>query len=233
MSLRPSPRSRYAHRGNGTVSSVPSMCREINVTNSLEDASLAWCRAGWTRAIHRHVFMSCMAMFVLSLYPAFPTILIAKQLMWCKVRICWQSQNIPSIPLLMILQFRLCNHAQSYAVHLDAKSLQSSLSWRRARDVSYLEGRCSSTNRLSMLLRIDILQHFGVGSIPWSPLARGLLTRPLVSDTNTTRAKTDLFVSIPHLSSQRARVFAIDIRVIIYLFSTLNLNVFLTLPWIK
>jgi aryl-alcohol dehydrogenase-like predicted oxidoreductase len=25
----------------------------------------------------------------------------------------------------------------------------------------------------------EILQYFGVGSIPWSPLARGLLTRPL------------------------------------------------------
>jgi aryl-alcohol dehydrogenase-like predicted oxidoreductase len=33
-------------------------------------------------------------------------------------------------------------------------------------------------------------QHFGVGSIPWSPLARGLLTRPLVSAT-TKRSEVD------------------------------------------
>ncbi|KAF8898192.1 Aldo keto reductase [Mucidula mucida] len=33
------------------------------------------------------------------------------------------------------------------------------------------------------------LQHFGVGSIPWSPLARGLLTRPLSEQTK--RGNTD------------------------------------------
>ena len=36
---------------------------------------------------------------------------------------------------------------------------------------------------------IGVLQLFGVGSIPWSPLARGLLTRPLAE--KTTRANTD------------------------------------------
>lgn len=36
------------------------------------------------------------------------------------------------------------------------------------------------------------LKHFGVGSIPWSPLARGLLTRPL--DQETTRSGTDRFL---------------------------------------
>jgi len=36
------------------------------------------------------------------------------------------------------------------------------------------------------------LKYFGVGSIPWSPLARGLLTRPL-SD-KTTRGDTDSFI---------------------------------------
>ncbi|KAI0785512.1 aryl-alcohol dehydrogenase [Abortiporus biennis] len=34
------------------------------------------------------------------------------------------------------------------------------------------------------------LKMFGVGAIPWSPLARGYLTRPL-SDQNTTRGETD------------------------------------------
>ncbi|KAN0139602.1 Versiconal hemiacetal acetate reductase [Lactarius tabidus] len=36
------------------------------------------------------------------------------------------------------------------------------------------------------------LNHFGVGIIPWSPLARGLLTRPLQTDAVTTRGNTDL-----------------------------------------
>ena len=35
-------------------------------------------------------------------------------------------------------------------------------------------------------------QLFGVGSIPWSPLARGLLTRPLADQTK--RGSTDLYV---------------------------------------
>ena len=39
------------------------------------------------------------------------------------------------------------------------------------------------------------LKHFGVGVIPWSPLARGLLTRPLKTDTVTTRGDTDMCVS--------------------------------------
>ena len=36
------------------------------------------------------------------------------------------------------------------------------------------------------------IQHFGVGSIPWSPLARGLLTRPF--NKETTRSGTDRFL---------------------------------------
>jgi aryl-alcohol dehydrogenase-like predicted oxidoreductase len=38
------------------------------------------------------------------------------------------------------------------------------------------------------------LKHFGVGAIPWSPLARGLLTRPLGTTTNTTRGQTDRLI---------------------------------------
>ena len=33
------------------------------------------------------------------------------------------------------------------------------------------------------------IQHFGVGSIPWSPLARGVLTRP--NNEHTKRSETD------------------------------------------
>ncbi|KAF8954454.1 NADP-dependent oxidoreductase domain-containing protein [Flammula alnicola] len=38
------------------------------------------------------------------------------------------------------------------------------------------------------------LKHFGVGSIPWSPLARGLLTRPLNAMGDTTRGKVDRMI---------------------------------------
>lgn len=34
------------------------------------------------------------------------------------------------------------------------------------------------------------LKHFGTGCIPWSPLARGFMTRPH-AEQDTTRAKTD------------------------------------------
>jgi len=35
------------------------------------------------------------------------------------------------------------------------------------------------------------LNHFGVGSIPWSPLARGFLTRPIGTQTRTKRGDSD------------------------------------------
>ncbi|KZP13274.1 aryl-alcohol dehydrogenase [Athelia psychrophila] len=50
-------------------------------------------------------------------------------------------------------------------------------------------------NQLSLAYReeeremMPTLKHFGVGSIPWSPLARGLLTRPIGEQTK--RAETD------------------------------------------
>lgn len=37
------------------------------------------------------------------------------------------------------------------------------------------------------------LKHFGVGCIPWSPLARGVLTRPLAQQQETKRGETDQF----------------------------------------
>jgi aryl-alcohol dehydrogenase-like predicted oxidoreductase len=40
------------------------------------------------------------------------------------------------------------------------------------------------------------LDHFGVGIIPWSPLARGLLTRPFKPDEVTKRGNTDVCVSL-------------------------------------
>jgi aryl-alcohol dehydrogenase-like predicted oxidoreductase len=32
---------------------------------------------------------------------------------------------------------------------------------------------------------------YGVGAIPWSPLARGVLTRPASESTKTTRSESD------------------------------------------
>ncbi|KAF9501209.1 aryl-alcohol dehydrogenase [Pleurotus eryngii] len=40
------------------------------------------------------------------------------------------------------------------------------------------------------------LKHFGVGSIPWSPLARGKLTRPISSQVQTERSQSDPWVSL-------------------------------------
>lgn len=45
------------------------------------------------------------------------------------------------------------------------------------------------------------LKLFSVGSIPWSPLGRGKLTRPLGADTK--RGKSDACVSF-HASSERS-----------------------------
>jgi len=42
---------------------------------------------------------------------------------------------------------------------------------------------------------LPTLNHFGVGIIPWSPLARGLLARPLKGDERTTRGDSDRFLN--------------------------------------
>ncbi|KAJ7479532.1 Aldo/keto reductase [Mycena latifolia] len=50
---------------------------------------------------------------------------------------------------------------------------------------------CSMQNHYNLLYReeeremMPTLKHFGVGSIPWSPLARGALTRPSAASINT------------------------------------------------
>ncbi|KAG6832108.1 hypothetical protein H0H87_002747 [Tephrocybe sp. NHM501043] len=58
----------------------------------------------------------------------------------------------------------------------------------------------SMQNHHSLLYREEeremfpTLKLFGVGAIPWSPLARGLLTRPLDVQEQTRRAETDQFL---------------------------------------
>ncbi|KAJ7077131.1 Aldo/keto reductase [Mycena belliarum] len=57
----------------------------------------------------------------------------------------------------------------------------------------------SMQNHYNMLYReeeremMPTLKHFGVGSIPWSPLARGALARPLAAQNKTNRATSDAF----------------------------------------
>ncbi|KAA1467729.1 Aldo/keto reductase [Dentipellis sp. KUC8613] len=46
------------------------------------------------------------------------------------------------------------------------------------------------------------LKHFGVGSIPWSPLARGLLTRPYDA-ARTKRGETDLIPRVEEIAKKR------------------------------
>ncbi|PIL33273.1 transporter [Ganoderma sinense ZZ0214-1] len=59
----------------------------------------------------------------------------------------------------------------------------------------------SMQNHYSLIYREEeremfpTLKLFGVGSIPWSPLGRGLLTRPVGTDTETTRGKSDGLLS--------------------------------------
>jgi len=59
----------------------------------------------------------------------------------------------------------------------------------------------SMQNHYSLLYREEeremfpTLKMFGVGSIPWSPLARGLLTRPLKVQDQSKRSESDSFMS--------------------------------------
>ncbi|KAF7333411.1 Aldo-ket-red domain-containing protein [Mycena venus] len=60
----------------------------------------------------------------------------------------------------------------------------------------------SMQNHYSLLYReeeremMPTLQHFGVGSIPWSPLARGALSRPLAQQQTTARGGSDVVEQI-------------------------------------
>ena len=62
---------------------------------------------------------------------------------------------------------------------------------------------------LTHLLQIPYCQDTGVGLIPWSPIARGALTRPW-SDRSSKRAETDKFVS----ALVYEREFATDKKII-------------------
>lgn len=76
---------------------------------------------------------------------------------------------------------RSCNQQPFDTLYLDAESLQSCVSRGRAGDVSNSQGE--NIGRLHSALVEDVSQYFGVGSIPWSPLARGFLARPIGETT--------------------------------------------------
>ncbi|KAJ7476081.1 aryl-alcohol dehydrogenase [Mycena latifolia] len=65
----------------------------------------------------------------------------------------------------------------------------------------------SMQNHYNMLYReeeremMPTLKHFGVGAIPWSPLARGALTRPLVKQDTTKRGTSDLMLPSTYTQS--------------------------------
>ncbi|KAI0789324.1 Aldo/keto reductase [Abortiporus biennis] len=70
----------------------------------------------------------------------------------------------------------------------------------------------SMQNHHSLLYReeeremLPTLKLFGVGAIPWSPLARGLLTRPISEET--LRGKTDKFLNSTYKSPANAAIIA-------------------------
>ncbi|KAJ4475457.1 oxidoreductase [Lentinula aciculospora] len=72
----------------------------------------------------------------------------------------------------------------------------------------------SMQNHYNMVYReeeremVPTLKHFGVGAIPWSPLARGMLTRPF--SEQTTRSETDLMVKGYGQESSRAIVERVE-----------------------
>ncbi|KAG8700343.1 hypothetical protein FRC08_004757 [Ceratobasidium sp. 394] len=57
-----------------------------------------------------------------------------------------------------------------------------------------MQNQYNLLNREEEREMIPTLTMFGVGMIPWSPLAQGLLARPL--DTNSSRSETDPFIQL-------------------------------------
>ncbi|KAF9441917.1 aryl-alcohol dehydrogenase [Macrolepiota fuliginosa MF-IS2] len=76
--------------------------------------------------------------------------------------------------------------------------MSSCYAWQYYAIANKLTPFISMQNHYSLVYREEeremapTLRHFGVGSIPWSPLARGLLTHPLTE--KTVRGSTDWFI---------------------------------------
>ena len=108
--------------------------------------------------------------------------------MLCKVRLADLYLRLQHVHN----RHRLCHCKPSYAIHINAKPLQSCLPRGRARNDAYAQGAAilASSCIYNMLIIVHC-QHFGVGSIPWSPLARGVLARP--AQEKTERSETDWY----------------------------------------
>ena len=97
---------------------------------------------------------------------------------------------------------------QAHALHLDAEPLQPRLPRRRARDVPHPQSAFPSP-LITSSSALTSHQQYGVGAIPWSPLARGRLTRPLTQQTK--RGEVDRFIG--QYSKSQASADAIVNRV--------------------
>jgi aryl-alcohol dehydrogenase-like predicted oxidoreductase len=62
----------------------------------------------------------------------------------------------------------------------------------KVREITSLASMLALPATAALVSHLPHSQHFGVGSIPWSPLARGALTRPL--GERTIRADNDVCV---------------------------------------
>jgi len=104
-----------------------------------------------------------------------------------------------------LLHHRLRHQQQADTIHLDAKSLQPRVSGGGEGNVPNSQGAlthlmaCAATCSLCKQL-------FGVGSIPWSPLARGFLTRPLDQTSGTARGQTDRFINSYNVNDGIAQI---------------------------
>lgn len=106
----------------------------------------------------------------------------------CKVSLLESYNKMTTTQLCAACRLR--DHAQPHSLHLDAKPLQPYISRGRARDVLHIEGKRACLWYIASLS--NSLQMFGVGSTPWSPLGRGLLTRPVRDQSK--RGETDWYV---------------------------------------
>ncbi|KAH9177490.1 aryl-alcohol dehydrogenase [Lactarius sanguifluus] len=83
------------------------------------------------------------------------------------------------------------------AGHVRYIGMSSCYAWQYYAITNNLTPFISMQNHHSLVYREEeremfpTLDHFGVGIIPWSPLARGLLTRPFKTDEVSTRSGTD------------------------------------------
>ncbi|KAH8996809.1 aryl-alcohol dehydrogenase [Lactarius akahatsu] len=100
----------------------------------------------------------------------------------------------PSTPIEETMQ---ALHDVVKAGHVRYIGMSSCYAWQYYAITNKLTPFISMQNHHSLVYREEeremfpTLDHFGVGIIPWSPLARGLLTRPFKTDEVSTRGGTD------------------------------------------